>query len=65
MKYGFTRTATAVPAITAGNCRSNATAIAATVKELADKGVEIILFPELCLTSANCGDLFLQQTFIK
>ena len=65
MKYGFTRTATAVPAITAGDCRRNATAITAIVKELAEKNVELILFPELCLTSSNCGDLFLQQTFIK
>ena len=65
MKYGFTRTATAVPAITAGDCRRNAMEITAIVKELADKNVELILFPELCLTSSNCGDLFLQQTFIK
>ena len=65
MKYGFTRTATAVPAITAGDSRKNAMEITAIVKELADKNVELILFPELCLTSSNCGDLFLQQTFIK
>jgi NAD+ synthase (glutamine-hydrolysing) len=65
MRYGFTRTATAVPAITAGDCRKNARAITAIVKELAEKNVELILFPELCLTSSNCGDLFLQQTFIR
>ena len=65
MKYGFTRTATAVPAITAGDCRKNAKAITAIAKELAEKKTELILFPELCLTSSNCGDLFLQQTFIR
>ena len=65
MKYGFTRTATAVPAITAGDCRKNAKAIIDIAKELADKGTELVLFPELCLTSGNCGDLFLQRTFIK
>lgn len=65
MKYGFTRTATAVPAITAGDCRKNAKAIIDTIKELSDKGTELILFPELSLTSSNCGDLFLQHTFIK
>ena len=65
MKYGFTRTATAVPAITAGDCKKNAMAIIDLAKELAAKDAELILFPELCLTSSNCGDLFLQRTFIK
>ena len=37
MRYGFTRTATAVPAITAGDCRKNARAITAIVKELAEE----------------------------
>mgnify|MGYP002508914149 FL=1 len=61
MKYGFTRTATAVPAITAGDCRKNAMAITDIAKELASKNVELILFPELCLTSSSCGDLFLHR----
>ena len=65
MKYGFTRTATAVPAITAGDCRKNAMEIVAIAKKLSEKNAELILFPELCLTSSNCGDLFLQRAFIK
>ena len=65
MKYGFTRIATATPAITAGNCKSNAMEIISIARELADKNVELILFPELCLTSGNCGDLYLQPLFIK
>ena len=65
MKYGFTRTATAVPAITAGDCRKNAMEIIAIAKELSEKNAELILLPELCLTSSNCGDLFLQRAFIK
>ena len=65
MKYGFTRIATAVPAIFAGDCKKNAMEIITIAKELANKNVELILFPELCLTSSSCGDLFLQHTFIK
>lgn len=65
MKYGFTRIATAVPAITAGDCRNNAKAIANIATNLAREEAELILFPELCLTSSCCGDLFLQHTFIK
>lgn len=65
MKYGFTRVATVTPAIASGNINGNATVIVSTVKELADRNVELILFPELCLTSSSCGDLYLQQQFIK
>ena len=65
MKYGFIRTATAVPAITAGDCRKNAMEIISIAKRVAEKNVELILYPELCLTSCSCGDLFLQHTFIK
>ena len=65
MKYGFTRIAAATPAIIAGNCKSNAMEIISVVKELAEKDVELILFPELSLTSSNCGDLYLQPLFIR
>lgn len=65
MKYGFIRTATAVAAITAGDCKKNAKTIVEIAKELADKEVELVLFPELSLTSSNCGDLFLQHIFIR
>ena len=65
MKYGFTRIATATPAITAGNIKGNALEIIRIAKELAGKNAELILFPELCLTSSGCGDLFLQQPFLR
>ena len=65
MKYGFTRIATAVPAIISGYCKKNSSEIISMIKDIAEKNVELALFPELCLTSSNCGDLFLQNTFIK
>lgn len=65
MRYNFVKTATAVPAIIAGDCRTNAKEIISLSKELAGKDVELILFPELCLTSGSCGDLLLQSTLLK
>ena len=64
MKYNFVRTAAATPAIEVGDCRNNAKSIISLMKILAESNVELALFPELCLTSASCGDLFTQPFFI-
>ncbi len=65
MKYGFIKTAAVAPAITVADCNSNAQNIIEKVKELQDENVELILLPELCLTSCSCGDLFTQPHFIQ
>ena len=65
MKYGFTKVAAAAPQITVADCYKNAQAIIETVKELKKNNIELILFPELCLTSGSCGDLFTQPHFIQ
>ena len=64
MKYGFVKATAATPVIAVANCKQNAKGIIETTNELAKKGVELILFPELCLTSSSCGDLFTQPHFI-
>lgn len=65
MKYGYVKTATVVPAIISGDCERNASEIAALAKELSKEDVELMLFPELCLTSSNCGDIYRQTFFIR
>ena len=60
MKYGFTKVAAATPQTTVADCHKNAESIIAQVKELEEKESELILFPELSLTSCSCGDLFTQ-----
>ena len=64
MKYGFVKTAVAVPEISSGDCRYNADGIISLIDNATKDGCEIVLFPELCLTSCNCGDLFGQPFFI-
>lgn len=64
MNYGFVKVAACIPSVKVANCPYN---IAEIEKEmiLADgKGVEIIAFPELCITSYTCGDLFAQQLLL-
>ena len=65
MKYGFVKVAAASPTITVANCTKNAQSIIEQTAELSKKGAELILFPELSLTSGNCGDLFTQPYFIQ
>ena len=64
MKYGFVKTAVAVPEINSGDCRYNADGIISLIDNATKDGCEIVLFPELCLTSCNCGDLFGQPFFV-
>ncbi|MDR0976273.1 MAG: NAD(+) synthase [Prevotellaceae bacterium] len=64
MKYGFVKVAAAVPEVRVADCKHNAAAIARQMA-LADKeGVELIVFPELCITGYTCGDLFGQRLLL-
>ena len=47
MKYGFVKTAVAVPQVSTGDCSYNADSIIALIDDAANKGVEIVLLPEL------------------
>ena len=62
MEFGFVKTAAATPVIRVADCHHNAYSIAAMVNN--NKETELMLFPELCLTSSSCGDLFTQSHFI-
>lgn len=52
------------PMLQVANCVFNATKIIDTVETLSDDNVQLIVFPELCITSYTCGDLFLQKTLL-
>lgn len=58
MNYGFVKVAAAVPSVRVADCRFNASQIEKEIIIADGKGVEIIAFPELCLTGYTCGDLF-------
>ena len=64
MKFGFVKTAAAVSQITVGDCHANAASIISTAEDSIAAGAEIVLFPELCVTSSTCGDLIGQPFFI-
>lgn len=64
-KYGFFRTACAVPKIKLADCQYNIDRIIELAEKAWDEGVEILLFPELGITGYTCGDLFFQRELQK
>ena len=65
MKNGWIKTAAATPEIRVADPEYNAQHICAQIVEAAAQGVQLLVFPELCLTAASCGDLFAQKTLLR
>lgn len=65
MKHGFIRVGCYSPEVTVGDCKKNSAAIIEAVIEAVDKDIELLVFPELCITGYTCSDLFLQKTLLN
>ena len=65
MKNGFVKVAAATPVVALANTRANCEAHIALAQKAYDEGVRVLVFPELSLTGATCGDLFLQDTLLQ
>lgn len=61
---GFIKVAAATPKIRVADCEYNADAIIALMTEAKARGVNILVFPELCVTGYTCHDLFYQRTLL-
>ncbi len=64
MRYGFIKVAAAIPPVTVADCRRNAEGMIELAHKAAHKGVEWLVFPELCITAYTCGDLFSQRLLL-
>lgn len=64
MKDGFLKVAVATPDLRVADTDYNGQQIIKKAKELADQGVKLLVFPELCITGYTCGDLFLQDPLL-
>ena len=62
MKNGFIKVAAVTPQMRVGDCEYNAEKIIEIINELSNKNVNLVAFPELCVTGYSCGDLFFQST---
>jgi len=63
--FGFIKVAAAIPAVQVANCTANIVAIEQLIKQASDKGVQLLGFPELCITGYTCADLFHNQLLIE
>ncbi len=59
--FGFVRVAAAVPKLQVADCKYNVEEIKQQIDQAIAEGVEIVCFPELCVTGYTCADLFFLQ----
>ncbi len=64
-RFGFVKVAAATPRVKIADCRANAEAIDRMTAEAVERGVSIVVFPELSITGYTCGDLFLQSRLLE
>jgi len=64
MDFGFVKLAIATPTVRVADCGFNGLQIENLIKEAAERQVQIICFPELCITAYTCGDLFFQKALL-
>lgn len=58
--YGYYRLAAVTPRVKVADVAFNTGELVSAMRQAAKDGAHAVLFPELCLTGASCGDLFFQ-----
>ena len=61
---GILRVAMAVPHLALGDVRKNTAAHIEMLRKAKEMNAGLVVFPELSLTGATCGDLFFQKTLL-
>ena len=64
MRDGFIKVAAATPEIRVADCAYNAKQCVDLAGQAVEAGVKVLVFPELCLTGATCGDLFFHDVLL-
>lgn len=63
--FGFLRVAAVSPEVAVGDVEQNVRKICLCIEELKGRGVQVAVFPELCITGYTCGDLFEQNLLLE
>ena len=64
-RHGFVRVATSTPKVRTADVGCNRDAIIAEARRAHEAGVDLLVYPELCLSSYAIDDLHLQQAMIE
>lgn len=65
MKDGFIKVAAASPMIRVADAKFNAQVIIECMKKADEKGVKVLVLPELIITGCTCGDLFGHRVILE
>jgi NAD+ synthase (glutamine-hydrolysing) len=64
-KYGFIRVGAAIPEMKVADTSFNTSKIIEMIKDASEKGIQILVFPELSITGYTCADLFHQNILLE
>ena len=65
MKHGFVKVAAVTPKIKVADTKYNGQLIRSYMAETAKANAKIVVFPELAITGASCGDLFFHHKLLE
>ncbi len=65
MKHGFIKCAALLPEIKVADTKFNSDNIIKLINEADSLGVNLAVFPELCVTGSSCKDLFFNETLLE
>ena len=65
MKHGFIKIAAVTPDMKVADPVYNTDVMIEEMKQAAQKGAKIIVFPELAISGYSCEDLFLQELLLE
>ncbi|MDR0422759.1 MAG: NAD(+) synthase [Proteiniphilum sp.] len=63
--YGFLRVAAASPKLRVADCDYNTAEMKRVIERARSEEVQLLCFPELCITAYTCGDLFFQKALLQ
>ena len=63
-RFGYCRVGSAVPVIRPGAVRENVAAMANFISRCGSESIDVLVFPELCVTGYTCADLFYQDALL-
>ena len=65
MKHGFIKVAAATPTLRVADPTYNVAEMIQLAKDASANAVDVLVFPELCISGYTCGDLFFSSTLIS
>lgn len=65
MKDGFIKVAAASPQVQVADCAFNTAGIKREIDRACERGVALLVLPELCVTAYTCDDLFTQRVLLR